>query len=354
MSILDKIDAIKEIDGNNMRQLLIDFPLQAEDALEIGRKVELPCLKSQKIENIVISGMGGSAIGGDLIRCCLMDRIKIPIFVSRNYTLPAFVSDKSLVFVCSYSGNTEETLSSFFQAKERGATIVILSSNGELETIASKEKIAFIKLAQGFPPRCALGYSFFPLLMVLCRLELVDFPETEIEETLAILKVIQKENNLEVPTLSNLAKQTALKLFKKSVIIYSWADYYEVAAYRFRCQLAENSKNMASHHLIPEMNHNEIMAWQYPPSLLKKIEVVFFMDREQHPRITKRVDILAPGIEKKASGVTKIFTRGEKLLAKIFSLVYIGDFISFYLAILNKVDPTPVDTIYYLKERLSE
>jgi glucose/mannose-6-phosphate isomerase len=175
-----------------------------------------------------------------------------------------------------------------------------------------------------------------------------------LEETLSVLKTIEKENNPQVKTADNLAKEIALKLFKKLVIIYTWADYYEVAAYRFRCQLAENSKHLSSHHTIPEMNHNEIMGWSHPKSLLKNIEVVFLIDKTQHERVSKRIEILSPIIEKKAHDVVKIYTKGNNLLAKIFSLIYIGDFISFYLAILNKVNPTPVDTISYLKKKLAE
>ncbi|MFH1856233.1 MAG: bifunctional phosphoglucose/phosphomannose isomerase [Candidatus Omnitrophota bacterium] len=352
VSILDKINAIEKIDKGNMRQLLTDFPMQAEEAINIGKKASLSDLKTEKIENIIILGMGGSAIGGDLIKCVLLERIKVPIIVNRNYTLPAFVSEKSLIFACSYSGNTEETLSALNLAKKRKAKIIALSSNGELEKIAEREKFDFIKIPSGFPPRCALGYSFFPVLLILSRLKLVEISTDELEETIDILKQIEKEINPKINMSGNTAKKIALKLFKKMVVIYGWADFYEVAAYRFRCQLAENSKNFASHHLMPEMNHNEIMAWHYPESLLRKIEVVFLMDKAQHEKITKRIDILAPVIEKKAGGITNIFTKGESLLAKIFSLIYTCDFISFYLAILNKVNPTPVDTISYLKERL--
>lgn len=354
MGILDKKGVIEKIDRHNMLNLLADFPKQAEKAVEIGRKALLPEVNIDEVRNIVICGMGGSAIGGDLLRSTLIDKLKIPLFVNRNYTLPAFVSDKSLVFVCSYSGNTEETVSSAARAKDRKAAIVILSSNGELEDIAGRQNIPFIKIPAGLPPRCALGYSFFPLLMLVSRLKLVNVEPGDLEETLLILEDISRENNVLVNTRDNLAKKTALKLFKKLVIIYAWADYYDAAAYRFRCQLAENSKNMSSHHLIPEMNHNEIMAWRYPKSLLKKIEVVVLADKMQHQRVTKRIEILLPVIEKRARGVTQIFARGDNLLAKIFSLIYTTDFISFYLAILNRVDPVPVDTIAYLKERLSK
>jgi glucose/mannose-6-phosphate isomerase len=354
MNILDRLKLIEEIDKDDMLRLLVGFSSQSQEAIDIGRKAALPHLNPRMIENIIISGMGGSAIGGDLLRCSLIEKIKIPIFVNRNYTIPGFISEKSLVFICSYSGNTEETLSAFSRAKEKNATIIALSSNGKLEEIAKSEKFTFIKIPGGLPPRCALGYSFFPLLVALFRLKLVDFPFIELEETLSVLKTIEKENNPQVKTADNLAKEIALKLFKKLVIIYTWADYYEVAAYRFRCQLAENSKHLSSHHTIPEMNHNEIMGWSHPKSLLKNIEVVFLIDKTQHERVSKRIEILSPIIEKKAHDVVKIYTKGNNLLAKIFSLIYIGDFISFYLAILNKVNPTPVDTISYLKKKLAE
>ncbi len=354
MDILDKLELIKKIDKSNMLKLLVDFPRQAREAIDIGRKASLSNFKNQPIENIIINGMGGSAIGGDLLKCSLTEKIKIPVFVNRNYTLPAFVSEKSLVFTCSYSGNTEETLSSFSRAREKGANIIALSSNGELEKIAGRENLTFIKIPGGLPPRCALGYSFFPLLITLSRLKLVDFSDCELEETLSVLKAIEEENNAGVKTKDNLAKKVALKLFKKLIVIYAWADYYEVAAYRFRCQLAENSKHLSFHHTIPEMNHNEIMGWSHPEYLLKDIEVVFLIDKNQHQRITRRIEVLAPIIEKKARGITRVLTKGENLLAKIFSLIYIGDFASFYLAILNRVDPTPVDTISYLKKQLAK
>ncbi len=351
MKALDDIKEIRRIDRSNMLELLLGFPAQCRDAIRICRSFSIP--KSHRgANNIVFSGLGGSAIGADLIRSYVVDEIKIPIFVNRDYSIPNFISKDTLFFACSYSGDTEETLASYEEAKKRGAKIIALSSGGKLEVEAKKDKIPFMSIPKGYPPRTALGYSFFPPLVVLSKLGFIRKKDKQIGE--AISGLVSLRDCILSPYIKaskNYAKRLALDLKDKYVIIYSANRYMDSVLTRWRGQLAENSKALTSSHVFPEMNHNEIVGWVNPKRLLKDFVAVILRDKSEHPRVAKRIDITKSIIKKKTK-IIEVYSRGRGLLSRIFYLIYLGDFISFYLAILNGVDPTPVDSVTYLKRRL--
>jgi glucose/mannose-6-phosphate isomerase len=173
MHVLDDINEIRKIDQEGMYDLVYEFPFQFEDALNITEAVKLPDWDTNQIKNIVVAGLGGSAIGGDLVRSYLAEKLTIPFFVCRNYTLPNFVDRSTLVFISSYSGNTEETLSAYDDAKKRDAKIIAISSDGKVKEKALQGKITYVNIPKGFPPRAALGYSFVPILAILERLGFV-------------------------------------------------------------------------------------------------------------------------------------------------------------------------------------
>lgn len=351
MKALDDLREIERIDKSNMLDLLSGFPTQCRHAVRIGELFSIP-KPYRKVNNIVFSGLGGSAIGADLIRSYVIDDIKVPILVNRDYTLPKFVGKDTLFFACSYSGDTEETLSSYEEAKRRGAKIIALSSGGKLEAEAKDDGVPFISIPKGYPPRTALGYSFFPPLVVLSKFGFVPDKEEDINE--AISGMTNSRDHILSPQIKaskNYAKRLALELKDKYVIVYAANRYIDSVVTRWRGQLAENSKALSSSHVLPEMNHNEIVGWVFPKKLLKDFVVVILRDKGEHPRVARRIEITKTIIKKK-SNIIEVRSKGNGLLSRIFYLIYFGDFVSFYLAILNGVDPTPVDTVTYLKRQL--
>ena len=344
----------KGIDKSNMLELLLDFPLQFKTAQSLAKNATVS-LEKKNFSKIVFCGLGGSAIGADLVRSYLYFESKLPIIVCREYELPAYVDELTLVFIASYSGNTEETISAYQQAREKGANIIVLSSDGILKEYAQKDKISFMQIPAGLPPRNALGYLSIIPLCILARLGLIKDVSNSIYQVVKTLEDL-KNNHLHprIAVKDNISKYVAKKLINKFTVVYSGSINFDVVATRFRGQLAENSKALASSHVFPEMNHNEIVGWQNPKKLFKNFAVVMFKDKGLYPRVAKRMAITKELIEKEGVPVIEINSLGEDLLSRIFSLVYIGDFISYYLALLYGIDPTPVDKVTYLKNRLAQ
>lgn len=343
--------AIVRHDTKNMRKLLIEFPQQIEDAVRIGKKFPLP-YNSSTIKNVVVTGLGGSAIGGDLLRSYLAEELKIPFAVNRHYFLNEYVDKNSLVIVSSYSGNTEETIASHKDATKRGAKVLCISTNGETERLAKKYRQPLITIPKGFPPRAALGYSFFPILVTLAKMKLIASKDKDIDETIALLE--KKAKDYASLSRKNTALVLAYELFEKLPIIYSAAERFDVVNLRWRGQIAENGKMLAFGHVVPEMNHNELVGWKVLKKQMKQMAVVFLRDREDYPRVKIRMDIMKEIMQKYAAKVIEVESEGRSLLARMFSLIYLGDWVSFYLAILNGEDPTPVKVIDYLKNELSK
>jgi glucose/mannose-6-phosphate isomerase len=343
---------LHRIDASNMRELLLRFPDQIEEAIAIGEKSSIR-VDLSKVSSIVITGLGGSAIGGDLLRSYLADEVSIPIVVNRHYFLPQFVTKKSLVIVSSYSGNTEETIAAHRDALKRGARILCISSNGTTERIAKQHKNALIKIPGDFPPRAALGYSFFPILVTLIRSGLVRGRVRDLQETVGLLK--KKAVLYGAPTSSsNDALNIARELKGRLPVIYSTTEHLDSVNLRWRTQLAENAKVLAYGNLLPEMNHNELVGWNVLKKLMKGIVVVILRDAEEHPRVRVRLDLTKKVVARYSSHIIEVKSGGESLLARMFSLIYLGDWVSYYLALLNEVDPTPVKVIDFLKAELGK
>ena len=346
---------IREIDEKNMLKLLLDFPKQCKEASEFVNNISIPS-DYRDVQNIVFAGMGGSAIGGDLVKAVVSDQASVPIFVNRNCTIPKFVSDKTLFIAVSYSGNTDETLCSFKSAKEIGAKIIAVTSNGKLEKLASEAKIPCIKeVPEGQPPRTALGYLFIPLLGVLSRLGFapnLDL-QSDIKESVELLSQMINEKLKPEIEAGNLAKELANSFYGKLPIIYA-SQNLEAVATRWKGQMCENAKNLAYCNVFPEMNHNEIEGWNYPEDLFENCYVVILRDEDDHEMTKARMDITAELIEEYPKSIRKVKSRGKSLLARIFSLICVGDWTSFYLAMLNEADPTPVPRITELKKRLGK
>ena len=354
---LDDAKTIKKYDASNMLKILESFPEQCAEAAAIGANFAIPTPFKTNYSNIVFTGLGGSAIGADIIRSYVSDEARAPILVNRNYALPGFVDSESLVIAASYSGNTEETLGAYKDAKNKKARIVAITSGGELARLAGNDGFPVVKIPEGLPPRCALGYSFFPALILLSKMGLIKNRANEISETINILKSLKdKELGCSVSFANgkNVAKVIAGQIYQKYPIIYSSVDHIDCVATRWRGQLAENAKTLSSAHVFPEMNHNEIVGWENPKNILKDFVAIILRDAGDSSRISKRMDITKKIIAREKIEVIEAASSGSALLARIFSLIYTGDFVSFYLAILNECDPTPVERIDYLKKELSK
>ena len=335
-----------------MHAVITAFPDQVRDAIAIGRNAPLK-LSIRGVHQIVLSGMGGSAIGGDLLRTYLNDTLTVPLSVNRQYRLPASVDHSSLVIVSSYSGNTEETLSAYRDAVKKKARILCITSGGEVERRAVRRRDPFIKIPRGYAPRAALGYSFFPLLLALTRLGFVGSRATEINETLRVLDT--RSAIFSDPSHSeNKPFAVARRLHGSLPIIYAGGDRLEAVVVRWRGQISENAKQLAYGNVFPEMNHNELVGWQELPELLRKAAVVFLRDRGVHARNQRREELTKQLVGERTQNTMEVWSEGKSLLARLFSLVYFGDWVSFYLAILNGVDPEPVRAIDLLKSELGK
>jgi glucose/mannose-6-phosphate isomerase len=299
--------------------------------------------------------MGGSGIGADVVKSYLGGELNAPVSICRNYSLPDFVGKDTLLFCSSYSGNTEETLSCFKQGLKSKAFIITMGTGGRLKELSLKNNITHISIPPGHPPRTAIGYMSITLLGVLVKLGLIKDKENDVKELFSILSEVRdKEIGHDVPIIKNISKQIAIKLYKRYPIIYGTADTTEAISNRWRQQIAENSKALSSSNTLPEMNHNEIVGWKFPEKLLKDFMVIILYDKDDHARTKKRIRISSEIIKESGAEVLVLKREDGGRLARIYSLMYIGDFVSFYLAILNNIDPTPVKSVDYLKAELAK
>ena len=346
------LDEVKHIDPKGMYHWIADFPKQIEEAVRIGKEAKIK-LNVKGIQNIVLTGLGGSAIGGDLLRSYLAAELKVPFSVNRYYTLPEFVGKNTLVIVSSYSGNTEETISSHKDAVKRKARVLCISTGGEIARAAKRFNQPWIQIPPGLSPRAALGYSFFPLLIVLGKLGFIKPKDKDIKETIQLLK--NKSvlfSNPELP--ENAPLKLAERMKGKLPVIYSPVEHLDTVNIRWRGQIAENAKQLSSGHVLPEMNHNELVGWKALTEMMKQMHVIFLKDIGTHKRVAIRENITKQIVSQYAGEVTEITSDGKGLLARLFSLIYFGDWVTLYLAILNKENPEPVAIIDYLKNELSK
>lgn len=346
-------EKIKSIDVSNMFDVIKNFSDQCEEAVKIADSYDLSKYDFTGIDNIILNGLGGSAIGGDFVRSFLQYELPVPMFINRNYHLPAFASDKTLSIVSSYSGNTEETNSAFEESLSKNCKIICITSGGKVEKVAKDNYLPCIKIPGGLQPRCALGYSFFVVLKIMLKLKLVEDKSKEISGTINHIKDLSKEYS-NFGNKDNRAIQIARELKDKLPIIYSSVDVLDVVNLRWRGQIAENAKQLVFGNFYPEMNHNELVGWHLNKELMKQMVVLMLEDKDDNSRIKSRMDITSAVYKEFADDHMHISSNAGSRLERLFELAYLGDWVSYYLAILNKVDPTPVKVIEHLKQKLSK
>jgi glucose/mannose-6-phosphate isomerase len=347
---LDSFDEIRKIDKSDMISFCMDAPRHYSKAAQVatGFKVDFP-----KPENIIIAGMGGSAIGGELLKDWAQDTSRVPIEVCRDYHLPAYANKSTLVFCTSYSGETEETLSVFLEALKRKCKIVSLSSGGALREFAEKLNVPHLLVPSGMAPRATLPYLFLPLPTILEKIDFAYGVNAELRETVRILKQVSAENSPENQTKNNMAKTLATKINGTIPMVYGFR-FYRAVAQRMKTQINENSKNLAKWEYFPELNHNEIVAWEKAEEFASHVSVIFVRDSDEPEEIKNRIEFTKETINKTSAKTFEVWSKGKSKIARMSSIICTGDFTSVYLAVLRGVDPTPVKTISILKERLKQ
>ncbi|MBS3135730.1 bifunctional phosphoglucose/phosphomannose isomerase [Candidatus Woesearchaeota archaeon] len=321
------------IDSSNMKKVLLDFPKQCREALSLSSGIKA----HDSIKSILVMGLGGSGIGGDILKS-IMSKTSIHVDVVKDYDIPNSVDENTLAFAVSYSGNTEETLSAVTEAKNRGAKIIAITSGGKLSEITD----TIIRVPTGLQPRNAVGYLFFPMVGVLYNSGILDVKNSDMNEMVKVLS--------DSAYFDEKGNEIAKKIRDKTPIIYS-SSFFGPCAYRFKCEINENSKHPAYHHVFPELCHNELVG--YKGMEKSRFIVILMKSNSDHERIRKRMDICKEIFGERLE-VEEITALGTSIYSKIFSLIYLGDWVSYHLALLNRIDPTPVEVIEDLKRKLVE
>lgn len=352
-NILDEKEKIFKNDPESMLSCIEELPDQINDCWEKARKFIIPTHYLQ-IKNIVILGMGGSAIGGDLALSFTQDIAKIPIYVLRDYDIPGFVDSNTLVIASSYSGNTEETISALKQSIDKNAKIIAITTGGKVELLSKKYNFPIFKFVYDSQPRAAIGYSLTSILAILSKLSIIEITDSIIKKTIIELRELYEKINLTIPVKRNLAKDMALKMQDRNILIIGSGILSSVAR-RYKTQINENSKQIANYDTLPEMNHNTIVGLDFPKKSLEEIFILILQSSYDNKRTKLRQQILLKILSKKKIKFdTLMLAPSTSKLSEIFKMIYFGDYLSYYLSVLNKIDPTPVEMIAYLKEKLEK
>ena len=331
---------VEDIDTMSMSSMLDDFPKWCEEALRLAKDIEFD--KEYAPENIVVLGMGGSGVSGDFLKAYI-DELKkaLPVYVIRNYRIPAYVTKNSLIFAVSYSGNTEETISAYREATKLKGNIIAITSGGKLLKLSKENKNHLVQIPRNIPPRLSTPYLFLPMLAVLQNLNIISKRPIESNEAIEALKK---------PLFSQFGKELAEKIGKNIPIVYA-SERFKVIAMKWKTDINENAKIPAFYNVYPEFNHNELNSYV---NKVCDFHVIIIRDDEDLGRIRKRMKITKNLFKKHGHSVTEVLIRGDSFLSKLLSTTYIGLWLSYWLAIAHKTDPTPVEMIEDLKKELNK
>lgn len=304
------------------------------------------------INNVVYAGMGGSALAAVLAQT--WPGFSVPFTLVRDYTLPAFVNEHTLVMVCSYSGNTEEAISALDDARKKNAKVVVLAGGGALMERARAEVLPFILLPKAAQPRYAVLYNLRAIVDILSKAKLTDGDRAHAALNMAAVHIEKAAEAWipTVPTAQNPAKQLALELIGKSVVVYSGPKLFP-AAYKWKISINENAKQIAWCNQYPEFNHNEILGWTEQPTE-RPYAVVNLLSSFEHPRVLKRLAVTERLLSGKKPAANIVQAQGSTILEQLLWTVSYGDFVSLYMSILNGLDPAPVELIERFKKALND
>jgi glucose/mannose-6-phosphate isomerase len=343
---LDDVRAIERIDRHETRRVLAGFPEQCRRARTLRAA---PAMAVARPRVIVMVGMGGSAAGADLLAACAAETVDVPVLVHRGYGLPAAAGREALVIASSYSGETAEVLSAVEVALARRVPVVAITSGGALGTLAAGRGLPCVALPAGLMPRMALGYLVLPALAVLAGCGAAVATEAEVDEALEVVAAQGRELDPAWSAEKNEAKRLALALGRRLPAVYG-GPLTGTAAYRWKTDLEENAKVLAVAGALPEMNHNEIEIWRGPGA--RGLHAVLLREDGEPPEIARRFTLLRELLDPAAGGVSEAWARGRGRLARLLSLVQLGQWVSYYLAMLHDVDPWPVPMLTEVKRRL--
>ncbi|MBT4477913.1 MAG: bifunctional phosphoglucose/phosphomannose isomerase [Flavobacteriales bacterium] len=326
-----------------MNDYINDFTNHLTEAMEIGDASNLK-KSDKKFNNILICGLGGSGIGGTIINDIISSKANIPILATKDYSIPNFVDENTLVIASSYSGNTEETIYALEKCQNRNTEICIITSGGKLKTIAEENNYNHIIIPGGHPPRAMFGYAFTELFYVLNHYGIIDNSfKSDFTNSISLL-------NSEKEDIQDKAMELAKKMYQKTPVIYV-AQGFEGVAVRFRQQINENSKMLCWHHVVPEMNHNELLGWR---TNVDDLAVVYFRNKSDFDRNQIRMDINRKVISKFTNNITEVWSKGDSQIENTLYHINLGDWVSWYLSEMNNVDAIEIDVINFLKGELSK
>lgn len=348
---LDDLSTYKKLDPSGMLVLLKTFPSQCRAAWRQSQEFNLPS-DYRGIKRVVIAGVGGSAIAADLVHS-VIEPEGVPVHIFRDYDIPPILDSSSLFIASSHSGNTEETLSSFSGSLETMARKIALTTGGKLAQEAKKHGVpAFVISAKDYPPRYALGYSFLGMLGLVSRVCSLHFKGKDMEETFKSLESYSQQFAEDIPATGNPAKYLALKAKGKVIIVYG-AGITIAAARRWKTQFNENGKVWSFYETFPELNHNSIEGYDLPQEAKKDFLVLMLKSNLIHPRTQLRYEITGELLTKSGIPFEVLQAEGRTPLSQILNLICLGDYASYYLALLNDRNPAPVENVNFLKSRLA-
>ncbi len=351
ISLLDKSETYSTLDPSNLRDRIAGLPDQCVLAWEEGSSLPLPDTYADA-QAAVILGVGGSAIGGDLI-AALAHLEKGPwVTVARDYTLPPWLGPRALVIASSYSGNTEETLAMYHLARERDTKLMAVTTGGTLGKLARQDNVPLLKVTYQGEPRSALGYSFIAPLAFLCRLGFLKDRAGELAEAARELRELAGTLSPQVPLSQNQAKGLAVHLHDTLPVVYG-AGFLTAVARRWKTQLNENSKVWAFAEELPEANHNSAQGLALPGEVKGRVAVVFLHSSLLNPRTSQRFKVTQALLSQEGVKHYQVEAAGKTPLTQILSAVMVGDYVSYYLAMLNGVDPAATPALDWLKERMA-
>lgn len=326
-----------------MNNYIDDFSNHLREAIELANNTSLTsCTK--EIRNVLICGLGGSGIGGTIVSDIISPKVDIPITATKDYSIPNFVNEHTLVIANSYSGNTEETLYALEKCQAKGAEIAVITSGGKLKTIAEENNYNKIIIPGNQPPRAMFGYAFTELFFILNHYGIID-DSFKSDFTKAIELLDTEKSDIQEQAMS-LAK----KMYKQTPVIYV-ANGFEGVAVRFRQQINENSKMLCWHHVVPEMNHNELLGWR---TNVNDLAVVYFRNKSDYDRNQIRMDINKKVISEYTDNISEIWSKGDSLIENSLYHINLGDWVSWYLSEMNNVDAIEIDVIDFLKGELGK
>jgi glucose/mannose-6-phosphate isomerase len=347
--ILDDLAAMGRSDPEDMLAQVASFPDQVSTAWAMSRDLTMPL---EHPSAVVVLGMGGSAIGGDLVRGVWSDRLTAPVEVVRGYDLPAWVGKDTLVIASSKSGATEETISALGTALERRCPVAVLTTGGPMKGVAEKASLPLASFPSEGTPRSSVGYSMGLLAGMLERAGVLDLEDSEIEAATAVARGTVARCGPDVPTADNVAKQLAWSLVDRYPVIEA-GSFLGPVARRWKAQLNENGKTTAAFEELPEATHNTVVGYEQPESLRDQLFVVFLESSLDHPRNTLRASLIRDVLDTGHISHEVVQAQGDSRLAHALSTIVVGDFVSVYLAFTYGIDPSPVAVIDHIKEQLA-